>query len=495
MNGPAGELEIWMVAAELAPLASTGGLGEVLRSLPLALAQAGASVRRILPAYGGVDRSGFEPDGPTLRLPSGGDLLEVSFSSRRDARGVRTTLVNCGPLFDRPGVYGAGDGDHADNPRRFAMLAQAAVALAGHVERPPDVLHAHDWHAALVPVFVRHAWPAATRPPSTVLTVHNIGYAGRFGAESLRWLGLPAEVAARLFQPDGLEFWGDVSFLKGGLVFADRIATVSPTHREEILREETGFGLHGILQARQDDLVGILNGVDYGTWNPAADPHLPLAYDASTVAAGKRAAQARLRRELGLAPASRVVLSVVSRLAHQKGIDVLLEAIGGLLDLQLDVAILGSGEPLLEARLRDAVQAFPGRVGVRLGYDHGLAHLLMGGTDLLAVPSRYEPCGLVQLQALRYGAVPVVHAVGGLLDTVRDADATRSGTGFTFTPLTPASLVRAVARALAVHEDGEAWTALVRRGMGERFDWGPPAEAYVAIYRGLRSAATRALSV
>jgi starch synthase len=479
---------IWMVAAEAAPFAQVGGLGDVLRGLPAALARRGLSVRRFLPAYGTIRREGFTPEEDNLAVSLGPARTPVRFLTRREPEGVLTTLVECEELYAREGIYGPPGGEFPDNARRFALLARAVCERARRAVEPPGVLHAHDWHAAAVPLFARFlpGWPAR---PRTVLTVHNLGHQGRFGAEDLDWLSLPGPARALAFRPEILEDHGGINLLKAGLACADRITTVSPRHAEEILTPEFGFGLEGLLRGRRGVLRGILNGADYDAWDPARDRHLPRPYGPDGLEAKGRAARA-LRERLGLPRSDRPILGALGRLAHQKGFDVLAAAAPALLDLGADLVLVGSGDAALEARLREAGEAHPGRVGVCLTFDPDLAHLLTGGSDLLLVPSRYEPCGLVQMHALRYGTPPVVHRTGGLADTVLDEDETPGrGTGFAFDSLSPDALVGAVRRALA-HRTGDpsSWRALQRRAMAADFSWERAAAEYAALYDGLQGA-------
>lgn len=476
---------IWMVAAEAAPLAQVGGLGDVLRGLPAALARAGFTVRRFLPAYGSIDREGFVPEEGNLAVPLGPARVPVRFLSRREPEGVLTTLVLCEELFARQGIYGPPGGEYPDNARRFALLSRAVWERGRRADDPPDVLHLHDWHAAPVALFGRHLPGRGTRP-RTVLTVHNLGYQGRFAAEEIDWLSLSAADRTRVFRPEILEDDGGVNFLKAGLACADRITTVSPRHAEEILTPEFGFGLDGLLRGRREALRGILNGADYDAWDPARDRSLPRPYGPDGLEAKAQAARA-LRERFGLRRSDRPLLGALGRLARQKGFDVLAAAAPGLLDLDADLVLVGSGDPSVEARLRDLADGLPGRVGVRLGFDTELAHLLIGGCDLLLVPSRYEPCGLVQMHALRYGTPPVVHRTGGLADTVLDEDDRPGrGTGFAFDGLTPESLIGAVRRALRHRAaDPSAWRALQRRAMAADFSWDRAAAEYAALYEGL----------
>ncbi len=478
-------MHIWMAAAEAGPLAQTGGLGDVLRALPPALARLGHTVRRFLPAYAFIDRAGFVAEEINVAVPLGPARVPVRFLDREDHGGVTTTLVVNDELFARDGIYGPPGGAYRDNARRFALLSRAVCEYAARTGRTPDVLHVHDWHTALVPLFLRfaYAWP---RPPRAVLTIHNLGYQGRFGAEEIDWLSLSDATRERVFRTDGIEDHGGLNLLKAGLVYADRITAVSPTYAREIVTPEGGSGLHEILRRRGGDLVGILNGADYDLWNPAADRHLPRPYDAGSLE-GKEASHRAVREAFGLPAADRPLLGVVSRFVHQKGIDVVAEAVPDLVRAGADLVLLGAGEDAIAGALDRLRREHPRRVGLHVGYDERLAHRVVAGSDLLLVPSRYEPCGLTQMHALRYGTPPVVTRTGGLADTVRDeGESPGSGTGFVFAPLSPVSLVACVRRALDLRASSrEAWRSLQRRAMAADFSWSEAARRYADLYRRL----------
>lgn len=484
--------EIWMVAAEAAPYVQVGGLGDVLRALPPALAPLGFRVRRFLPAYGSVDRGGFAEEDENLAVPLGPARTPVRFLSREDAPGVTTTLLVCEELFAREGVYGTQDGEYRDNARRFALLGRAVCERARRASPRPDILHAHDWHAGLVPLFAR-ALPFGGGGPRTVLTIHNLGYQGRFDASALTWLSLPDGLPLGRFVRDGIEEGGGLNFLRAGLACADRLTTVSPTHAREILTPEFGWRLDGLLMQRRDVLSGILNGADYEVWDPSRDGHLPKTFGPDSLERKSEAKRALVER-FGLAPGGRAVIGAVGRLVPQKGIDVLADSAPALVAAGADLAILGTGDRATVETLQYLEARHPGRIAMRAGYDEGLAHLIVGGSDLLAVPSRYEPCGLVQMHALRYGTIPMVHRTGGLADTVRDeSESPGHGTGYVFAPLTPGALAEAARRALALHgSDAKRWRALQQRAMAADFPWLTAARRYAELYRGLLASDDRA---
>lgn len=479
-------LRLLSVASEVYPLIKTGGLADVAGALPPALDAEGIATRTLLPGYPrvlrGMERSSVLHDFGDSLFGHAARLLEGR------AAGLDLFVLDAPSLFAREGnPYSGPDGrDWPDNAFRFAALAQAAARiglglLPGFV---PDVVHAHDWQAGLVPAYLRYS---GQQRPGTVMTVHNLAFQGQFPGELLTALGLPPHA----WSIEGVEYYGALGFLKAGLRLADRITTVSPTYAAEIRTPEGGMGMDGLLRSRGADLSGILNGIDVGVWNPAADPNLAAPYDAGDLAA-REANRSALRAAMGLeddpgAP----LLAVVSRLSWQKGMDLVLDALPHLLGHGMQLALLGTGEPGLEQGFRMAAAAHPGRIGIRIGYDEGLAHLIQGGCDALLVPSRFEPCGLTQLCALRYGAVPVVARVGGLADTIVDANemalAAGAATGLQFTPPATAALEGALDRLARLWRDRPAWAALQQAGMATDVSWARPAQRYARLYHGLQN--------
>ena len=477
-------LRVLAVASELFPLIKTGGLADVAGALPLALEPLGVEVRTLLPAYPRVKDA----------LPDAETVVEIEELFGGPARllaataptGASVLLLEARHLYDRPGgPYQAPDGrDWPDNAFRFAALAWAAheVALGRVGIWQPDLVHAHDWQAGLAPAYLALAGGAR---PRSVMTIHNLAFQGQVDPALREALRLPLEA----WSVEGIEYYGAIGFLKAGLYYADRITTVSPTYAREIRTPSQGMGLDGLLRHRARDLVGILNGIDVEVWNPARDPLLPAGY-ASDDLAGRTAAKARLMQRLGLEETSQgFLLGVVSRLSWQKGLDLLLAALPGFLERGGRLALLGAGDPDLEAGFRAAAAAHPDRVGCLFGYDEALAHLIQAGSDAILVPSRFEPCGLTQLCALRYGALPIVARVGGLADTVVDANAAALAdgvaTGFSFAPVTTEALMDALDRALALFSDPQAWQAMQRRAMTRNVGWAGPAHAYLRLYESL----------
>jgi starch synthase len=483
-------MKVLHAAAEIFPLIKTGGLADVVGALPEALIEAGADVRLLLPGLPDILK-GVENQQLVCELGAMYGAGRVTLRLGRLAHNQLAAYVIDAPyLYLRAGnPYLAADGaEWLDNLQRFGLLGWVAAHLAaGELDAAwtPDVLHAHDWHAAMGCAYV--ACHPATRA-ATVFTVHNLAYQGLFAEGDFHLLGLPS----RLMVPGGLEFHGQLSFMKAGLKYADRITTVSPNYAREIATEPFGCGLDGVIRARGADVSGILNGVDGTVWNPASDALIAAPYSAEALD-GKALCKAALQRELGLAvDAASPLFAVVSRLTSQKGLDLVLQALPALLDSRAQLAVLGNGDAALEAAFAAAAVSHPGRVAVRLGYDEALAHRMMAGADATVVPSRFEPCGLTQLYALRYGTVPVVRRVGGLADTVVHADEVALqgdvATGFLFGAATPAALAQALTQAVSAYRQPAVWRQLMLRGMAQNFSWAVAAQQYMALYHEARQA-------
>lgn len=487
---PAISLSILMVASEGAPFSKTGGLGDVMGSLPRALDRLGHRVAVVLPRTRGIDVERYPFRHARIRL--GRAHHDVRFVQVRASDRLRTTLVDCPELYDREGLYGVGAQDYTDNARRFALLARAALELAAEDEERFDVVHGHDWHAGLVPVYLTQMSSGRLGGLASVLTIHNLAFQGLFPPDTLDELDLGRD----LFTIDGMEYWGTISFLKAGINFSDAITTVSPTYAKEIQTRELGFGFEGIIARRAGVLTGILNGIDDDRWNPATDPFLPEPYSADRLE-GKRAAKRALLARFGL-PADngsqeRPLVGMVSRLVDQKGFDLLAGLGQALGAIDASFVLVGTGEPAYEAFWRELAGRHPDRIAAHIGFSEELAHLVEGGADLFLMPSRFEPCGLNQLYSLRYGTVPVVRAVGGLADTVVPYETrTPEANGFVFREYSPDALLEALQRALAVYARKPEWRALQLAGMRTDHSWDVSARAYVKVYREvLRRAAGR----
>ena len=466
------------LTAEYYPYARTGGLGEAVRGLAEFQHAAGLDVVVIMPLYRTVrdEAPDLHPVGSPFGVTLGDRTDEVRlFRPAERTPGPRVVFIEQRDYFNRPGLYGEHGTDYPDNPRRFALLARAAVAALPRVARPPFLLHAHDWHAALAPVYLRGV-PGVDVPadPVTVVqSVHNPGYQGHFPAELVPTLGLPWS----LFNHEQLEWYGHLNVLKGGLVFADRVVTVSPTQARELRTPDGGFGLHGLFRALGDRLVGVLNGIDQQVWSPGGDEQITATYDAAHLDA-KRRCKAALQRSFGLPQRRRVPLfGMTGRMVTQKGLDLILAA-SRLLDTDAQFVFLGSGEPVYEAALVELAARSPDRVGVQLDFTDRLEHRLMAGADIFLMPSLYEPCGLTQMRAQRYGALPVARRVGGLADTITDEK-----TGFLFDRYVPEAFEAAAFRALARYADPARWTRMMRQAMARDFGWERSAQRYVEIYR------------
>ncbi|MDQ2780478.1 MAG: glycogen synthase GlgA [Pseudomonadota bacterium] len=485
-------MKILHVAAEVFPLVKTGGLADVVAALPAAQAEQGGDVRLLLPGLPAVMEA-VQDARSVIDIGSCFGALRVRLLLAK-LPGSRLPVY----VIDAPYLYRRGGGPYqdergdewTDNLQRFALLGWVAAHLAAEDADPqwaPDIVHAHDWHAAMSCAYVAEHPATAAR---TVFTVHNLAFQGLFPMHDWPSLGL----ASRLMSPAGLEFHGQLSFIKAGLMFADHVTTVSPTYAREIATPEFGCGLEGAIRRREGAVSGILNGIDEAVWNPATDPALAECYDAERLN-GKRACRQALQARLNIdADDNALLVAIVSRLSGQKGLDLVLSALPGLVQAGMQLVLQGTGEPVLEAAFRMAQQAHPGRVHVHIGYDEPRAHALIAGSDVIAVPSRFEPCGLTQMYGLRYGTVPVVRNVGGLADTVIDATpgaiAEGSATGFCFDPPTPEAFEGCMHRAMLLRRDPAAWQRIVRSGMQQQLSWAGPAGDYLALYRRLLRVAT-----
>ena len=475
-------MRILFIASECVPFSKTGGLADVVGALPQALAARGHEVGVFLPRYRQT-----EP-GPvvdrTLSLPLGHELHFPAVQDGRERGGVRHYFLDYPAYFDREGLYLDSGKDYPDNAERFALFSRGAVEFARRMEPPPDAIHCHDWQSGLVPVLLKTQYaadPALGRVP-VLFTIHNLGYQGLFPHPSLERIGLPPS----LFTMDGLEFYGWVNYLKGGLVYADFLSTVSRRYAEEIQTEEYGHGLDGVLRLRSGRLVGILNGVDYSEWNPATDRFLAAPYSKENLE-GKTLCKKDLLEQFQLPSQdlARPLIGIVSRFATQKGFDLIAEIADVLLRQDLFLVALGTGEPEHERVFRELARAFPRKVGVRIAYDNALAHKIEGGADMFLMPSRYEPCGLNQIYSLKYGTVPVVRATGGLDDTIEPFNPRNGkGTGFKFKPYSGAALLECVREALHLFtRDRKAWQTLMQNGMEKDYSWGASAVEYERLYQ------------
>ena len=481
-------MNVWIVSPEVVPFSKTGGLADVVGALPRALARQGADVCIVTPRYRSAVAAGLPLESlqQTLDVRLGGRHIAVSVETALlPNSSVRVYLLRADEFFDRDYLYGTPYGDYGDNLQRFALLSRATLELALALGEQPDLFHLHDWQTGLVPVYARTIYSNAFARVRTVMTVHNLAYQGMFPDRDFPTTGLDW----RRFNWRELEFYGRINLLKGGLVYADAITTVSPTYARQIQQQEFGCGLDGVLRARADDLYGVLNGVDTTLWDPKSDPHIPEAFEADSLD-GKVACKAALQKELGLAVEPETPLvGMVGRFAEQKGFELVVQAAPRLAELGLQVAVLGSGDRAIARRVMELAARFPRTFAVRDSFDDGLAHRIEAGADLFLMPSLYEPCGLGQIYAMKYGTVPVVRATGGLADTV-DAQ-----TGFSFDAFEPGAMMEAVRAAVEAFRNRERWSKLMRAGMSQNWSWDRSARDYLKIYRCVREAPPHTVAV
>lgn len=489
MNSEEVRLKVLFVCSEVAPFSKTGGLGDVCGTLPAHLTELGAEVKVVTPYY-----LNLGSESTWSKVPVAGKehlaILRRPLAYPTPARAgpgsaPEVCFVDNDHYFGRSSLYG-----HPDDAERFIFFDRASLALVKSLGWQPDIIHCHDWQTGLIPVLLR---TELSEDPffagcATLFTIHNLAYQGLFPAETMSLAGLDAS----LFTFDKLEFYGQFSFLKGGIVFSDLVTTVSPRYAKEIQTPDFGEGLDGALRKRRETLFGILNGIDYHIWDPSSGRNLKRRYDPARVVPGKKANKNALRKEAGLPAASGPLIGMVSRLSAQKGFDILAEAAEELLALDLQLVVLGTGDARYEGMVAELQRKFPGKVAAFIRFDERLAHLIYAGSDLFLMPSRYEPCGLGQLIALRYGNVPVVRATGGLADTVTDFTSHPSdGNGFVFEEYSASALKGALARAVETFRDEDAWNALVQRAMACDFSWERSAEEYLNLYRAAIAAKSR----
>ena len=486
-------MKVLFATSEFAPLIKTGGLADVSGSLPLALARLGLDARVLLPAYPAVLRQlgGAALQKPLATIAAHRELPRAQLLGVAGPQGLPLLLVHCPELFDRPGnPYLGPDGrDWPDNDLRFGLFSRVAALLgtpASPIDWHPDVVHCQDWQAGLAPLFLARGLGAGAPPPlqraASVMTVHNLAYQGIFPAAAVSRLGVPPEG----FSIDGAEFYGNLSFLKGGLACADAITTVSPTYAREICTDALGFGLQGLLRARAAVLTGILNGVDTGYWDPAADPLIVQRYDARSLDR-KRINKRALQAALGLTMDDETpVLGVISRLVEQKGIDLIAQVLDRIIEQPAQVVIQGLGDRAIEEQLLALARQYPRQLGVRVAFDEPLAHMIEAGADLFLMPSRFEPCGMNQMYSQRYGTLPIVCRTGGLADSVVDCTieslAAGTATGFSFSPASADALLAAVRRAVDLYRDPAAWLAVQRTAMAVDVSWDASALRYRDVY-------------
>lgn len=487
-------LKILFVSSEVDPFAKTGGLADVASALPKTLAELGHEVRTFLPRYRSIDSKKFGlnriPDLEPLQIPVNGfketgEVLMVT--DHQQNNGVTYYFLQNDKYFDREGLYvdPGTKSDYPDNDERFIFFSRGILEFLRRMHWQPDIIHCNDWQSGLIPTYLKALYvdDPLLRNVKSVFTVHNVAYQGKFPPETIAKANLPWSV----FTPEGLEFYGQVNFLKAGIVYSDAITTVSETYAEEICSSpEFGYGMEGILRHRRQHLFGILNGVDYSVWNPETDKLIPANYSVKNLK-GKLANKKALQERFGLTVDESIpLLGVISRLADQKGFDLLGAIAPHLMTLDVQLVILGTGEQKYHDLFQNLRDQFPHKIGIYLGFNNDLAHLIEAGSDMFLMPSRYEPCGLNQMYSLKYGTVPIVRATGGLQDTVDEFDpVTKKGTGFKFGPYEPAEFLKTIQRALDTYRNRTVWKTLMMNGMKKDFSWTSSAKKYVNLYRSL----------
>ncbi len=481
-------MKVVFVASEGVPHSKTGGLADVVGALPKALAALGHELEVILPRYRMTKPGPRVPHAQSLTLPLGSGFKFASVQDGGRANNVQPYFIDCPEYFDREGLYQQKGEDYPDNAHRFAAFSMAALECLKRDATPPDIIHCHDWQTALVPVYLRNLYQedGYFRNTSVVFTIHNLGYQGLFPPHLLPQISLHAG----LFMIDGLEYYGMVNLLKGGIIFSDFVTTVSRKYAEEIQTPEFGCGLEGVLRSRADRLQGIVNGVDYEPWDPATDKLIAANYTPAGLTGKETCKKALLEKMGAQTPVlRRPVIGIVSRFASQKGFDLIASIAENLAALDLYVVALGTGEPPHEELFRTMAAKYPEKFLVKIAYDNTLAHQIEAGADMFLMPSRYEPCGLNQIYSLRYGTVPIVRATGGLDDTIEAFDG-KSGTGFKFRDYTPQALLAVISTALEVYAVPKTWQRLMQNGMKKDFSWANSAQAYARIYQTLQKART-----
>jgi starch synthase len=477
-------MRIVIASPEAVPFIKTGGLADVAGTLWKEYGLMKHEAMIILPLYKKIkdSRLPLEDTGRTIQVPVGDATAEGRIYSDRSS----AYFIRCDEFFDRQELYGTPQGDYSDNAKRFVFFSRGVLETCKALNLRPDIIHCNDWQTGLVPLYVKTLYKgdAFFRKTATFFSIHNIGYQGLFPAAEMQLTNLGKE----LFTPEGIEFYGKVNFLKAGLLAADILGTVSTTYAKEILMKEYSFGLEGVLRKRKDDLYGIVNGIDYGEWDPSGDAFLPAGYSHKNIS-GKALCKRELLQTLfhpeDLAAAERMpLMGMVGRLTAQKGLDLVFEALPELLSFGVKLAILGKGDEKYQRDLKEIARRHKGMISVTIGFDDSFAHRLYAGTDFFLMPSRYEPCGLGQLIALRYGSIPIARRTGGLADTILDYDPLASkGTGFLFSDYTPSAFLDAVKRALCVYTDSRKKPGMITEGMKMDYSWKKSAQRYIDLYK------------
>ncbi|MFQ6093390.1 MAG: glycogen synthase GlgA [bacterium] len=478
------KLNILHVSPEVVPFAKSGGLADVVGSLPEALASLGHEVRVFLPFYRMIKEGGFkirrtvsQIDVPVGERSEGGVLLEADYD-----QGVTVYFLQHDAYFDRAHLYGTPQGDYEDNAERFIFFCRSLLKVLKALDLRPDIIHCHDWQTGLIPVYLKTLWEDEPLLSSTscCYTIHNIAYQGLFAEKVMPMTGLPRKV----FTTDGMEFWEKVNFMKAGINYSDVITTVSPKYSQEIQTPEYGYGLEGVLKNRRGHLYGVLNGIDTNEWDPERDEHLKANYSIHDLSGKERCKEDLLKSfNMNESAVTAPLLGLISRLADQKGFDLLAQIMDELMAMDLGFVLLGTGDQMYQDMFKKIARKYPRKMGIKIGFDNALAHRIEAGCDMFLMPSRYEPCGLNQMYSLRYGTIPIVRATGGLDDTVEQYDPTTGkGNGFKFMLYSPAELLDKIREAVDLYKDKDAWRHLMRNGMQAHFSWAQSAKKYGQIY-------------
>lgn len=500
-------MNVLIASPEAVPFCKTGGLADVAGALPKVLEKLGIEVSLILPLYRKVKREGLKPMNLNIRVPISDRIENASIWKGKTGNSVPVYFIEKDRYYDREELYQTSEGDYTDNAERFIFFSRAILEGVKAIGLKPDVIHANDWQTAMVPVYLKTIYKDDPffKKTASLLTIHNLGYQGLFWHLDMHLTGLGWEY----FTPEGIEFYGKINLLKGGIIFSDIITTVSKTYSKEIQTVEYGFGLDGVLRKRKKDLYGIVNGIDYDEWNPETDRHIPSKYSMNDIK-GKIQCKKALQREMGLREKDSPLIGMITRLTSQKGLDILSESIEDLMRLDLQLIILGEGEENYQKILLDISKRFPEKAGIKIGFDNILAKKIYAGSDFFLMPSKYEPCGLGQLISLRYGTIPIVRKTGGLADTIKEFRAKSyptnnppipplekvgergfekggrggiSGNGFLFEKYSASALLKTVEKALSFYHNKDIWRSLIFNAMSSDFSWEASAKKYLNIYR------------
>ena len=483
------KIKLLLISSEMTPFAQTGGLAEAIAGLSKALKKFDLDIRVALPFYRSIKKMhlNFNTIAKQIKIPMGPSTLKGDIILFKTDENIPIYFIKRDRFFDRSGIYGDRRGDYHDNAERFIFLSKVIFKLCQIISFIPDVLHCHDWQIGLIPVY--HKEPSIYNinyfsNTVSIFTIHNIAYQGIFKKDKFIFTDLPEDI----FSQNGLEFWGKINFMKGGILFSDIVSTVSPTYAKEIQTKEYGFGLEELIKSRASELCGILNGVDYSNWDPKNDPFLASNYSSKDLR-GKEICKKDLINEMELNKEmiNQPLVGMISRLASQKGIDILLKALPGLIKMGANFVFLGKGEKGYQRDLKMIAKRYPGRIGLRFSYDPTLAHKIEAGSDILVMPSLYEPCGLAQIYAMRYGTIPVVRAVGGLEDTVENYIPQKGkGTGFKFKEYNAKAFLSKLKEAIVLFKNKEEWQNLMMKAMEVDFSWEKSASKYIELYsRGI----------